>query len=138
MPLFIPPAFLAATSSVFTPPAASSGTPYVMTGNSITLTPGSWMINGSGNFGNAVTTGYVNVNLGWSTANGAFTAPTVEAGFYINQYAGAGLDVIGISANTIRMTVTSSTTIFLVANIGATSTQNARITTYIYAERLNH
>lgn len=140
MPLYVPASYIAATSSVFTPAAASSNTFYTLTGNSITLTPGSWMVSGTVNFGNGGSSpSFTNAVCGWSSANGAFTALTVDAGgaATTSQAAGGSLATINMNASTIRITVSANTTIFLVPLINATTTDNARITTYIYAEKLH-
>jgi len=137
MPLYAPAGYQSATSTAYTPAASSSSTYYSLTGNSVTLSAGSWQLDGQCLFSNGGTSpGYSSVLLAWSTANGAATSPTLQAGNQYTQFTCPSSAQLITPAATIRITVTSNTTIYLVPNIVATTTQNASITTYIYAQNL--
>lgn len=134
--------FLAATSSVKTPGA--SGDWMLMTGNSIILTPGSWLLNGNIFFGESGSAVYTLIQGLWATANGADTSskpaePTLDAGgttsdgtFMFTGSPNARILVM----NTVRITVTSNTTIFLVPRASMTTAANSRVTANIFAERI--
>lgn len=131
--------YLATTSSVKTPTASAN---YMqMTGNSVTLTPGSWRLSGFGDFDNNGSVGYTYVNLDWSTVNGADngtgpTYPTIEAGNVFTDNTYASLNKIHMVTPTVRMTVATDTTIYLVPYASMTTPANARVTVKIYAERV--
>jgi hypothetical protein len=134
---------LAATSSVKS--GVTDNTYLMMTGNSVELTSGSWMLNGFVEWSNGgVTPNYNGTWFSqWSDANGADTgvdpgATTVDAGhpITISILPSAAVAQGGTVVNTVRKTVTDTTTVYLVPFLDATSPTNARVTTYIYAERI--
>lgn len=129
--------FLAATSSTKTP---TSNTYMQMTGNSVTLTAGSWLISGGVNFAASGAPLYTDLFCGWFAANGADsgsspTAATLDAGLYQAEVV-LGVNNMLMVAQTIRVTVAVNTAIYLVpyATMGAAA--NARVTAYVYAERM--
>lgn len=138
--------YLSATSSTKTPGA--SGRYLQMTGNSIDLTPGTWVLNGVGRFrASGGTALYDYLLVIWMLANGADSAVeptniTPQAGSDRMGIGGvaATLDFseADISAPTIRYTVATTTTVYLVPYCEMTTAANARVTTYIYAERINN
>lgn len=138
MPLYVTPVpaqFLSANSAQFTPGAGSSGTYYTLSGNSVTLTPGSWQLHGGAIFtNNGTTPAYTSVILAYSTANGANTGPSLDAGLNLVELPQPANSESFVQASICRITVTTNTTIFLVPQIQATVTANARITINIYAE----
>lgn len=134
--------YLAATSSVKTPSASNN---YLqMTGNSIVLTPGSWMLSGQINYSNGgVSPSWSILTAQWCTANGADTSSqptllTLDAGFTNGQSyteaGGAGNFYLDLAS--VRVTVSSDTTIYLVPYETVVTAANGRVTTYIYAERI--
>lgn len=129
--------FLAATSSTKTPTA--SGNYSLMTGNSVTLTPGSWMLTGAVVFGNSGAPAYTEVVSFWASANGADSstppaAVTPAAGYTTVDLLTNSVSFAYTAAQTIRVTVTTSTTVYLVPYATMATAANARLTTYIYAE----
>ena len=134
--------YLSATSSVFTP--GSSGVWYQMTGNSITLKPGTWRISGYvTSYSQSGVASFTSTNWAWSTNNGDNTAvnptvTTVDAGkpdtqsqtetFSENQK--------HYSVDTIRKTVTEEEDLYLTVKFQMTNPSFARLITNIYAERL--
>lgn len=138
--------YVTATSSVISGSTYSSGDWMTFSDGSVTLAPGTWMLNGTVQFGNDGTTpGYTAANMIWSSAagSGSSTAPTAmttDAGatrtfIYADT---TGVDVLDVGAQSIRVTVTSSTTVWLVPQLNTTgaNTSHARVTTVIYAQQL--
>ena len=138
--------YLAANSDNFVPPA--SGVWGAMTGNSITLQPGSWSLSGAVQFSSPVNSAlYTNLNWVWATANGDNTgnAPpllSVQAGVpYGNTVAdGSGTNWSNYHQNVtpVRVSVSVATTVYLLAQpFCSAAPSNMQVNTYIYAERLD-
>jgi hypothetical protein len=147
---------LTATSSVKTPGASLH---YLnMTGNSVNLPPGTYKLtSGHVSFGNnASSPSYTFIEAGWWGSNGADTTtrptPLVNvAGLKIlsahetsptnvaldpsNFMAVSGTD-FKIEAPTIIVSCAQACTVYLVPRAGTGAATNARITTYITAEKL--
>jgi hypothetical protein len=137
---------LQSTSSIKTPTGNNN---YAnMTGNSLTLTPGTWRLFGNVNFNNGgVTPSYTYGIVLWAGANGADsgTLPAALSGVSGLTILSAGLvssnleqttSNFSIQAPEVIVRVTATATIFLVpwASLGTAS--NARFTVGLNAERL--
>lgn len=141
---------LTATSSVKT--ATGANNYHQMTGNSVTLTKGSWQVNAAVAFlDNGTTPAYTTVGLGVFGANGADTVTiptslastgnlTVDGALYT-----AGLQTLHlvpssssaiVNGPTIYVTVTTSVTIYSVPFSNHTTSANTRITTYLNARKI--
>lgn len=142
---------LSATSSVLTPGA--TGRYNSMTGNSLTLTPGTWKLTGSALFSNSGSPTYTAAGIGWYGANGTNTGtpPALMTALPgVTKLSSDGLDSAsalsvygpanasnGISAPAISIVrVTQPTVVYLVPFADMTTAANARITAYLNAERL--
>jgi hypothetical protein len=136
--------FLAATSSVKTPGA--SGDYLAMTGSSLALLPGEWSLKGMARYrDNGSGPGYSQEEQGWYAANGADSASEpaalstvceVQAGSGTRSIAYMG-SLCDVQLEEIRVRVSSPTTVYLVPRPSASSPSNARVTTYLYAERIS-
>lgn len=137
--------FLAATSSVKSVTASSVWSQF--TGNSITLTPGTWIIHGEMNFSQSGgSPDYTNIQTRWDAANGDDTGTTptalnpsiIDAGDTdrVHLETSSIIEQTHLSAPTLRVTVTSDTSIYLNAFIIAALPTRGRLTAYIYAERI--
>lgn len=139
--------FLATTSSVKTP--TGSNTYCQMTNGSVTLTAGSWILSGSVLWDSSGgSPGYTGSACGflWAGGNGADTssAPTtiasvatVDAGdVTLRQYSPISTGGEEKQTNLIRVTVTGNTPIYLIPYVNAVTTANARISTYILAQKV--
>jgi hypothetical protein len=134
--------FLAVTSSTDTP--ASTATWHAIPGddNVIALPPGEWQLNGfidGGNSGSSPV--YSQLEAIWSTNAGDDTgtlptAATVQAGFAGRQTYPANAAATRIPVQTVRVKTITGTNIFLVPKFNMTTAANARVTVYIYAERI--
>lgn len=140
------------TSSAKTPTASNNY--HALTGNSISLTAGTWMLFGYALFTNGgVTPTYTDVSAGWYGANGADTlaAPTTilsgvsgltvvsaynsgGSGTYLNT--ASNFAVMALPVPTVIVTLTSTQSIFLVSYATMTTAANARVTVYPSARRL--
>lgn len=135
--------YKAATSSAFLGSTAGfiSNEYAQMTGNYVDLEPGSWTLSGTIYGGNTGTSpDYTQLVGRWSTANGnnTATAPTdatLEAGFATLQIPTLASAAYAVMP-TVRITVTTTTRIYLNVRVTATTVTNAAVTNYIYAERL--
>jgi hypothetical protein len=135
--------YVAATSAQYAAGGGASTAWLGLTGNSVSLTAGKWLLSGILDFSNnGVSPSYTEFEARWASANGPgnSTPPaqtTVEAGtqdLYLQL--GATVSYGRIPMTTIRVGLASTTTIYLVPYFVASSAANARITTYIYAEQL--
>lgn len=139
--------FLAATSSAKTP--GGSGQYLQMTGNSVALTVGDWMLTGKVLFNNAGASSYTETDISWTAANGAdsgstpaalSTVVTIQAGndtnFFDNVTALSATAFYTFNAPIVRVTAASTTSVFLVPFITAAVAANCRVTTYIYAQKV--
>lgn len=140
--------YLNATSSVKTPSA--SATYQSLTGNSLTLTPGTWRLSGSALFGQSGNPAYSYAQLGWYAANGgdsgstpallsSLSGVTIRSAGPTDFYAGNTPVATGGSvfpAQTPVITTTSTITVYLVTYCQMTTAANARVTAYVNAERL--
>ena len=134
--------FLSTTSSVKT---VGGSNRFLQMGSSgkLTLTPGSYVINGAVEFlDNGTSPQYANVSVYWASTDGtdSGTGPTFltpQTGLY---YAGiGGLNSAGdvtLPAPTIRMTVTTNTDIYLVPYLIANVATNGKVTSHVYAEKI--
>lgn len=137
---------LTATSSVKTPSATNNY--HQLTGNSLTLTPGTWKIFGNVLWGASGTPSYTDGLVGWYGANGAdtssapATALSAVSGLTIisasNPYVYQSNTVANASMNapTLIVRCTQSCTIYLVTYAQMSTASAARITVYANAERL--
>jgi len=132
-------------SSTWTGTGANNADIYAQhTGNSLTLTPGTWKLTGSGVFSNnGSSAGYNAIFLRWSTANGNNTTTTPGSlSFDHGRDGGAtgGNNFNGtymeITISQGILTVTEDTTVYLNSISNASTLSNARITVYAEAERL--
>ena len=138
---------LAVTSSIKTP--GTSGDWLLMTGNSVDLTIGDWVLTGmiEGD-NNASNPSYDELEVKWASANGADSdsePADVDAGSLSIQaggsssakaiYNAAADDQMFKPALTMRVRVTADTTVYLVPRGTMTTAANARVTAFIYAER---
>lgn len=137
---------LTATSSVKTPSATNNY--HQLTGNSLTLTPGTWRLYGTGTFANSGSPVYDVGGGGWFAANGADTSSvpallsTATGLTVLSVSDGAQIyqNIRATSSNlnypTVIVRVTQSVTVYLVSYATMTTAANARITVYANAERL--
>jgi hypothetical protein len=136
--------YKASTSSAFSGGTAGfvSGEYPLMTGNVITLTPGSWTLSGSFDLSNGGSSpAYTQSQVRWSTVNGDNTTTlpsgaSLDAGiaFKTDNHASAASAVV--NAQPVRVTVTTATTIYLNCKTTATTIANASLTAYLFAERV--
>lgn len=139
--------FLSATSSVKTP--GTTGDWLLMVGNTVTLSAGAWVLYGSVEFLSSGTVDYTRLRTMWGSANGADSAATpaaIDNPSNVTLQAGkdddadwddlATIEAATLQASTLRLLLTSEQAIFLNANATGTAA-NARVTTYIYAERIS-
>lgn len=131
--------FLATESAVKTP--AATGQWHALTGNSVILTPGTWILNGYANYGEAAASGGTFLNAELFAANGADSAASpaalsVDSFLPTFRFADEGVTDIRLSLTPTRITVSINTTVFLVtfANMGTPA--NARTRVGLYAERI--
>lgn len=140
----------AATSSVKTPTA--SGNFNLMTGNSLTLTPGKWRLSGSCGFANSGTTPtYTQFDCLWLGANGAdsVTAPalmtavtgltilsTGQTENFINLGSGNVASYYSPAPSVVVQCTAPTCVIYLDTYAIATTIANARITAYPTAEKI--
>lgn len=138
---FRPTDVRAASSSTHTP--TGSGQYHNMTGNSLTLPPGTWQLTGTSVFGSAGSAGYSYILTQWAGADGADSGSAPAALSTIGTVTGvvtadfgiAG-DVITLTAATAVFTNTSSQTIYLVTYSSQTTSASARITARLLARRI--
>jgi len=133
--------FLAATSSAETTP--STGVYMAMTGNEVTLTPGSWSLSGEVDCSNSGGSGgFTRVYARWALADGDDTSGTPST---ISGILDAGIQQTVMEGNSnlcttiasrIRVTVTAATTVYLVAKSDGGTAANQRVTNTIYAQRI--
>lgn len=134
--------FISLTSDTKTPLA--TGDWLQMTNNSITLTPGTWRIDGVIDFNNSAGTADYTQTLGkWASVNGNDTstdptATTVEAGLDTggSTLSSAVIEDSKMSMPTIRKTVGNEEILYLVPRVQLSTPSDGRVTTYIYAERI--
>ena len=137
--------YLSTTSSVKTPTASDRY--HQLTGNSLTLTPGTWRLTGSVQFstsGGAAT--YSNLQCGWFGANGADTnvapaalstvATVISSDLTLTFYSTGFGDASSWPVKQALVRVTAPTTVYLVSYALMTTAANARVTVYANAERL--
>lgn len=134
--------FVSTTSGTETPNSNATWVKMNVNG-SVTLTPGSWRVSGSGDFfNNGSDPAYDFIRLGWALTNGNDNATdpqfvTPEAGsVHMQEPHNPKIGGTRMNATTIRVTVSSNTDLFLVPWVRGTTISNARITTHIYAEKL--
>jgi hypothetical protein len=143
---------LNATSSVKT--AAGNGHYQSLTGNSLTLTPGTWRLTGCVNFGSSGSPAYTSHGAGYYAANGADSSSvpaliTTLTGLTVLTQIGtdgiSGLDNYitppasaggSLPVPPVIVRVTQNTTIYLVSFSNQTTAANTRITAKFSAERL--
>jgi len=132
--------YYAATSSTKTPTA--SGNYAQMTGNSVTVPAGDWLLSCQIHFTSSGGSPTYSEGKGyWATANGADnstppTALSLDAGWGTEFGRTLGSPSTFNSMGLSRATVGGSTTIYCVPYATMSTPANARITTYLYAERL--
>lgn len=150
---YVPLTVVSSTSSVKTP--AASNNYHALTGNSVSLTAGTWRILSSALFtNNGTTPTYTLCALGIYSSNGADsgTVPTLlsaTSNLTLNStypiYPTLGLNTllssltatdIVISSQEITVTVTATVTLYVVTYSNQTTSANARITGYITAQRI--
>lgn len=133
--------YLSATSSAFNLSTAgyATGEYAQMTGNSVPLTPGVWILQGTMALvqGTGTVTG---VGAYWGTNNGANdtslpTSPTLQAGVQFSQMSLASINGT-IPAPAIRVVVNAETTIYLVGRTFFSSAGTGTVTASIYAEKI--
>lgn len=138
------PEYITTTSS-FRDTSGLDNVYYQLVGNSITLSPGEWIIHGSVNFTNTgADPQYTNMISLWASTNGTDTLTTPSV------IPSPDVDTTGISLNnssatvnqwqsvmpTFRKTVTSNETIYIVPYAKMSAPANGRIFVTIYAERI--
>lgn len=141
---------VSATSAVKTPTA--SGAFHSLSGNSVTLTAGRWMLYGSINFDNGGTSPtYTQVGTQWAAATGADTAtPPAALSTVTNLTVLSAIRATGaqtyyqgtttadsqyITAVNAMVSCSSSCVVFLNAFSTQTTSANARITAFLSATR---
>lgn len=138
---------LTATSSVKTPSATNNF--HQLTNGSLTLTPGTWELSATAEFGNSGSSPtYTQVGGGWFSTNGGDSSSTPTA---LSSASGLTILTAGIpyiyqapvsgSAGylafpNVKVRVTQPVTVYLVTYATMTTAANARITAYANAERL--
>lgn len=139
---------LTTTSSTKTPGA--SGHYHALTGNSITLTPGTWKLVGVGKFNQAGSPAYTGVLVGIYAANGADSvsvpaALSTASGLTILSasdptrgtfFPTSGAAIDGVTTPITIVRVTSAVTVYFDTYADMTTPASARITVYGNAERL--
>lgn len=137
---------VSATSDVKTP--GGSARYLQMTNNSVTLPPGEWEVSAWGNFNNSgVSPGYSTVLLGIFGANGADNSSeptllsatsglTVQAGYYRVIEQTSASDICAIAVPALRLLVSNTVTVYAVPFSAQTTSANARVTAYIYANKV--
>lgn len=131
--------YKSATSS----PRAGVNASYMsMTGNSVTLTAGSWIVHGTLAMNCSGAAPNLTLLRGmWASAAGTdSTRPaelTVQAGASDSTYGpDSALAFFTLASPTVRVTTTTTQVVYLVPYISAATASNADLTTYIYAERV--
>jgi hypothetical protein len=131
------------TSSTKTPAANNHW--LSMTGASLVITPGTWILGGSVLFSNSGTSpAYAQVGSAWCTANGADSTsipstPTLDAGrtpSHMSLSSTSATIDYWFNAAVCRITVTVATTLYLVPYVSLTTAANARVISYGWAERV--
>jgi hypothetical protein len=141
---------ITATSSVKTPSATNNY--HQLTGNSLTLTPGTWKLQGSARFASSGSPAYTFGGIGFFGANGADTSSipaalstvgtvlsSSDASVYGAGGTGGPLSATGIDnmqTGSVIFRTTSTVTVYIVSISFQTTAANARITVYANAERL--
>lgn len=144
---------LSSTSSVKTPSAGNNY--HALTGNSVTLTAGTWELTGIVNFGQSGSPTYSDMACGFYGANGADSSSqpatvlsatpnlTINSayggpGFLGSYYApgSAGVNVHTTNAPSVIVTVTANVTVYLVTYSVQATSANARITVYLNARQI--
>lgn len=138
---------LTTSSSQKTP--AATGQYQSLTGNSLSLTPGTWRLFGSAAFSQSGAATYSFAQVGWYAANGAdsgsepalistATGLTVlSTGNTSHLHANAISSSVGIlPAASLIVKVSQSVTVYMVTSANMTTAANARINVYANAERL--
>lgn len=136
--------FLEQESITLTP--GSSNVYFQFTDNSVTLTPGSWRLTGGVYFDANASPGYTFYRVLWGLANGnnTSTKPTTIETIYDagqsfsfgNQMTIPSQDAVFVNGPENRVTVTTTTTVYLNAFATIATPAGADITTFIWAERL--
>lgn len=134
--------YVSTSSSVKTPVA--SPTWLSMSGNAVVLTPGTWLIVGKIYFSyNPSGAGYSYFDAMYSATNGTdtSTAPTgisLDAGNHsaITDFPTGTFNQMMLNLMPVRYTTATTITIYLVPYANMTTPANARVTAFIYAERL--
>lgn len=132
--------YFSQVSSIKTPVATSQW--HALSGNSVTLTAGIWLLNGACVFNSSGTSPTYAYMIGqWSIANGADsgtqpTALTTDAGLPTSLFDTSPVNSAHASMPAVRKTITSPLTVYLVTYAVMTTAANARISTYIYAQRI--
>lgn len=136
--------FVSAESATKTPTASSVW--MQMTGNSVTLNPGVWIIHGTVYFSRSTDPAYTGFLPAWKAANGGDSASEpANISFADTPLPANGRLTIDVSTNVTEFSMTMpsfrvdsdiSRTIYLVPYAGITTPANARVYTVIYAERV--
>lgn len=135
--------YLSATSATKTPVA--SGDWFQMTGNSVPLTAGTWVLHGLINYSRAASPVYTAAIGKWAAANGADSGVepanlSIQAGSQANGRVqwieSPGVPDFDMVMSSVRVTVTQDTDVYLVPYAAMTTPANARVVTHIYAERI--
>ena len=126
-------------SSTFTPGGTNRW--HGLTGNSIILPQGIWLLNGGCSFNAIGPAVYTAAILRWASANGLNSAvapalATLLAGFNDSSLASNPTDYHTLEAPTVRYYSDGVSPIYLVPYSAETTPANARISTSIYAQRL--
>lgn len=114
---------------------------YLMTGNSVDLTPGIWQLKGALQISDGgALSGLASTRVGWYTVNGNDTGSeptplTVDAGFYQSRIQNASTNAVGLPAQEVEISISSGTTVYLVP-FASFSSGTADIVTHIYARQI--
>lgn len=134
--------YLAATSSTKTP--AGSGHWHKLTGNSLALEPGEWVLGGDVEFNSTGGTAWQVKMVKWSSANGGDSGSepasltTIQAGRGKRRLATPNSDFDILQAPIVRVSIAVATTVYLVTYGDIAGTVSAgRVTAYLYAERIS-
>jgi hypothetical protein len=140
--------YLAGSSAVVTPNASGNWI-NMSSGNTVTLTTGTWSLHASYLLSAAAAVGYGQVQCGYFGAQGtntstAPTALTSTGGVTVQAGASAPSIVPAFNGDNntytfpdVRVSISGSIPVYVVCKFMGTTAANARFSAFIYAERIN-
>jgi len=139
----IPNGYLTASSGVATPTTSGFLTDATgLTGNSVSLTPGSWVLKGLAQFSDSGgNPAFTDVSAYWAESDDSSTEPASSVGnrwFSQTRLGSGNFERMWLTMPEIRVNLTTTTTLYLNAFIGAASTYSfARVQVFIYAQKID-